>query len=425
MSKFITYQEVGVGNGTNKTFSITIDSTAYINHSFFLLNNGVVSSTLTASDASTEIITDMTGGGSSLLSSGSYVRSTGVLSLTFINAPLVGNIIYVKYVSSKLELINRESMHYYDYSYQLSSSNDSLRRINNGYNIYIRGSSATFAIYIHNDFFVNQACNIVCYKATPTNQWVQVGSTSLDKNNKYGFTFNCDSSRGGNVFPEQAVFRWDSDYEYLNDAPQAGNITLTLRNNVYTIPIANIGDNIIEAIVTAVNTATTTSGLWSTTNPHEVFEPEWYAQQNGYSITFCKKTSTFFAGAGFIIDLSGVGITGDYDFYSDGTNVTTGIVNYEDFDCARWRINIQAPYADKKIWASYRVNSYNTPTSQNSDTFLNDNYKYYSIYQWGNEAITKTYTPLTPDSFCSKILTTSSTQIESGNYQQFTIRGKY
>lgn len=316
-------------------------------------------------------------------------------------------------------LITSNNIHSFNYDYQLSDVVAS-KQIDDGYNIYMWGSSATFAISVISSGLFDDRCNIACYKASSNNQWLLLGRTSLDRNQNYGFTFNCETASGANAFPEQAIFGWEINSEYQDMSHGSGNIILTLRDKEYTIAISS-GESILSKIESTLNSQS---------------DSTWYGKRNGDAINICKRTASYSAGSGFIINMSSIGITSGYYIYSEGTNVSTGIVNYSDFDCARWRITIEIPYqtqilgitfGDKRIWAKYRVNSYNTPTSQNQQTFIDNNFKFYQIYQW-TQSLGKIYkgASKSPDEFATKnIVSPSSAIISSSNYMDFTIRGRY
>lgn len=85
-------KQMGVGDGVNKVFTLTLPNFAYYNHqSIDILVDGT-SVNASATDVATEVITTDPDVGD-----GTLVRATGVLTFTFDTAPLAGEIVSASY----------------------------------------------------------------------------------------------------------------------------------------------------------------------------------------------------------------------------------------------------------------------------------------------------------------------------------------
>lgn len=89
-------QTIGTGDGSTAAFIFTLtDKTYYVNQSIDIEVDGV-SINVTASDASTEILTTTPNVGS-----GTYVRSTGVLTFTFLTPPTNNQVVTATYTTDR------------------------------------------------------------------------------------------------------------------------------------------------------------------------------------------------------------------------------------------------------------------------------------------------------------------------------------
>jgi len=89
-------ETLGTGDGSTVTFTATLTDKTYYNNTTIDLEVDGVSINVTASDAATEVLSTTPSVGS-----GTYVRSTGVLTFTFSSAPTTGQVITSTYTTNR------------------------------------------------------------------------------------------------------------------------------------------------------------------------------------------------------------------------------------------------------------------------------------------------------------------------------------
>lgn len=89
-------EALGTGDGSTSSFSVTLTNYSYYNTQTIDIEVDGTSISVTASDASTEILTT-----SPNVGSGTYVRATGVLTFTFTTPPTSGQVITATYTENR------------------------------------------------------------------------------------------------------------------------------------------------------------------------------------------------------------------------------------------------------------------------------------------------------------------------------------
>jgi hypothetical protein len=89
-------ETLGTGDGSTVTFSATLTDKTYYNNTTIDIEVDGVSINVTATDVSTEVLSTTPNVGS-----GTYVRTTGVLTFTFSSAPISGQAITVTYTTNR------------------------------------------------------------------------------------------------------------------------------------------------------------------------------------------------------------------------------------------------------------------------------------------------------------------------------------
>jgi hypothetical protein len=155
------WETLGTGDGSTATFILTLtDKTYYVNQSIEIKLAGT-SINVTASDASTEVLTT-----SPNVGSGTYVRATGVLTFTFTTPPTDNQAITVEYNT------DRSSTVYFGLFSRAPQADD--------LSVQVTEASAVFTI---NAYFINSDLE---YETLPNSPY----SVSLTANTKDGFGEN-------------------------------------------------------------------------------------------------------------------------------------------------------------------------------------------------------------------------------------------
>lgn len=301
----------------------------------------------------------------------------------------------------------------------------------NGYTIYLNGSEATLTIALLFVPLADNRCKFQCYKANSTNQWVLIDTVDADTTlaqgtNFYNFAFNSNSTIANKkVFPEDVQVTFGSAFEPYIVSHIAGQFILQFNDGAvikeYPIYVSQ-NENIINKI--------TTTDLIATGDT----EKSWVAEYVGGVLRFSSVTPQINNTTAFSINWGATPIVGaeaqsDYSFQSNGRWGDDVTRYYTDFDCARWKVVIEVPYGDQRIWAYLRANAFNTLNIINNGgsypTYINDNYQYNYVYLWDKNManiILSTIDNKLPNDI-GRIVQNSNLLLS--NYKSMTIRGRY